>query len=172
MANILLTPIGHQLYQGIYRHPDGGWIIPTLIVQDEPDMVSGYQALNHDREYQQNLLAYLLFDLKECWLYQEPEFIKLTRYLELDTSSDKRQVRIRRGKKGPVVTSQDRNIMLKFVEDNLATTRLIEKVILQTIALTGLNWYDIVSNKEYIRDKIAHEIRSLLEDVMYKSSEV
>lgn len=170
MANILITPINYDLYQGIYRQPTGAWVIPALVVK-ESDPVSNYQALNEDLKYRARLLDYLLFDLKEHWLYQKADYIRLTQYLERRESKGGYEIVIRKNKKGPVASGREAVQLLQFIEDHVISIDLIEKVAKDMIALTGLNWYDLSENKEYLIEKVAREIKKSLEDVMYKISD-
>ena len=169
MSEFIITPTNTDFLEQIFKNPiTGKWTIPILTFNTKylNPYFGEIDYLNNDPKYHKRVINYFYFGLVEKWLYRDPAFRKLLKYFRV----------VKNGSEGTVQLSEnidpspdenkiseaDRKYVFKYIDKVFITKRFVEKALKKYVRTTRIKWYDLVYNKDIIKEYLAHRLKRLI----------
>ncbi len=156
------TPYYIQYIPELRRDPITNlWILPSQTF----NLVSpyDYEPLDQDSNYRKNIVSTVFTQFKERWLYKESIYRKLMKYFKVTGDDDKKTVSvISKVGKSSVVDYPDQKYVLKYIEKMFVTKKLVRKSIQDYMKRSKIKWYDVLVNKEAIKEAIYRRLRKII----------
>lgn len=174
MSEFIITPSNIDLLKSLFRDPlTGRWTIPVLTFNTQygSPYYNETDYLNEDPYYQKSIIDHFYIRLKEKWLRKDPEFRRLVKYFKVEQDGNKGTVSMVTNLdnlKETVTDKKYRDYIYKYIEKYFITKHLIAKIIRRYVAVTHINWYDLLQNTDTIKELIAHKLKKLIIATVYK----
>lgn len=171
MIRQILTPTDVNVIS-LVKNPITG-IITFPVLSFNSSLINPFftdmNPLNKDERYHKRMIKYFYTKLTEKWLYRSQDYKKLLKYFKIEKSGDNSKVRIidsldKISKDS--IEKKDRKFIYRYIEKIFINKRFVRKVLQQYIAKTKINWYDLVSNSDTLKELFAHKLAKLIKNAI------
>lgn len=173
MTQFTITPTYIDFLNPIYRNPlTGKWTMPILKFNTSyiNPIYGEIDPLNEDVNYHKKVIQQFYMRLKEKWLYKEPVFEKLLKYLKVDKKGDEVKVSLISDINKASEQKWDKNMrkyMFRYIEKIFVTKKFVKKVLKEYVKRTNIKWYDLFYNTDTLKDLFAHKLKKNIVRTIY-----
>jgi hypothetical protein len=120
---------------------------------------------NIDPTIQRRITKYFYAKLIDKWLYNDPIFDSLLKYLKIDKKEGEASVGLisskdlSKMKENNKISDIDANLMKQFIEVIFLNKKMVYHILRDYVNKTNMNWYDLYHNSRIIKKIIRHKLK-------------